>query len=42
MSTTSEYLYDETNIVNSDVKGIKLSEEFINEFNVTDLDWKLL
>ena len=42
MSTTSEYLYDETNIVNSDIKGIKLSEEFINEFNVTDLDWKLL
>ncbi len=42
MSTTSEYLYDENNIVNSDVKGIKLSQEFIDEFNVSNLDWKLL
>ena len=42
MSTTSDYLNDETNIVNADVKDIKLSQEFIDEFNITDLDWKLL
>lgn len=42
MSTTSDYLNDGTNIVNADVKDIKLSQEFIDEFNITDLDWKLL
>lgn len=42
MSTTSDYLNDESNIVNTNVKDIKLSQEFIDEFNITDLDWKLL
>ena len=42
MSTTSDYLNEGTNIVNADVKDIKLSQEFIDEFNITDLDWKLL
>jgi len=42
MSTISEYLNDGTNVVNARVKDIKLSEEFINEFNVSELDWKLL
>lgn len=42
MNTTSDYLNDETNIVNSNVKDIKLSQEFIDEFNIKDLDWKLL
>ena len=42
MSTISEYLNDGTNVVNAKVKDIKLSEEFISEFNVSELDWKLL
>lgn len=42
MNTHSDYLNDGTNIVNSDVKDIRLSQEFIDEFNVEDLDWKLL
>jgi hypothetical protein len=42
MSSTSDFLYDDTNIVNSDVKDIRLSKDFIEEFNVSNLDWKLL
>ena len=42
MSTTSDYLNDNTNIVNAKVKDIRLCQEFIDEFNVNDLDWKLL
>jgi len=42
MSTISDYLNDGTNIVNSNIKDIKLSQEFIDEFNIQDLDWKLL
>ena len=42
MSTHSDYLKDSTSIVNANVKDIKLCQEFIDEFNVSDLDWKLL
>lgn len=42
MSTTSDYLNDSSNIVNAKVKDIRLCQEFIDEFNVNDLDWKLL
>ncbi len=33
---------DENNIVNSNVTDIKLSKDFIEEYNISDLDWKLL
>jgi len=42
MSSISDYLNNDTNIVNADVKDIRLSADFIKEFNVGDLDWKLL
>lgn len=42
MSSDSNFLNGDNNIINSDVKDIRLSSEFINEFNITDLDWKLL
>jgi hypothetical protein len=41
MNLTSDYI-DVNNIINSDVSDIKLSKDFIEEFNIKDLDWKLL
>ena len=44
MSTTSEFLNsnDDIDIVNAEVKDIKLSKEYIDEFGVSELDWKVL
>ena len=44
MSTTSEYLHsnDDVDIINTEVKDIKLSKEYIDEFGVSELDWKVL
>lgn len=42
MSSDSEFLYDDTSIVNSNVDDIRLSKDFIEEYNVSDLDWKLI
>lgn len=41
MDSTSD-LIDATNIVSADIKDIKLSKDFIDEFNISKLDWKLL
>lgn len=41
MDSTSD-LIDTTNIVSSDITDIKLSKDFIDEFNIGKFDWKLL
>lgn len=41
MDSISNYI-DENNIINSNINDIKLSKDFIEEYNISDLDWKLL
>ena len=45
MSSTSEiskYLKTDTNVVHNDVKDIQLSKDYIDEFGIGELDWKIL
>lgn len=41
MDSISKHI-DANNIVNSNISDIKLSKDFIEEYNISDLDWKLL
>jgi len=40
MSLSSEFINDVRSIVDANVSDIKLSEEFINQFNISDKEWK--
>ena len=45
MSSTSDiskYLDDDTNVVHNSVKDIQLSKDYIEEFGIGELDWKIL
>ena len=45
MSSTSEiskYLDIDTNVVHNSVKDIQLSKDYIEEFGIGELDWKIL